>query len=399
MNRKIRIAVACVLVLGSYGNTAGAVPVVAPTVSVSLEADDNNRLTEVDGAETEVAGAMVDAKVELGTRGETTSFVVTPRVRAVSYPSESDDSTVDGFVTLAYRASGQRSQLNIDGSYTSVVTLGRFFPSNESDGDIGEPTPGTDIDTGDPDNRREELWLRPQASFDLSEKIALDFGARILDVAYDRDTASRQGYSSLSGDFGIRYRLSATNSVAVVASAGRFEPDNSESTDSYSVYLEMTRNVSDTTELFVRAGASSVDYVDELGSVKERSSFSGGIGGKWELERSRLLLEINRYVDPTEGGELVSRTQARGRLDYRLSERSSLFIGARVIDSSAGSELADFVGSSFAAAELGLRRKLSPSWTAFMKYEYRQRDNDAFERKATSNAVSLGVTWAPNVQK
>lgn len=197
----------------------------------------------------------------------------------------------------------------------------------------------------------------------------------------------------------MRYRMSETNSVAVGASLERFEPDDSDSTDSYSVYLELAKDVTDTTQLFVRAGASSVDYVDEFGSVKERSSFSGGVGGKWELERSRLLLEINRYVDPTEGGQLVSRTQARGRLDYQLSERTSLNMGLRVVDTSAGSEVVDFVGRSFTTAELGLSRKLAPAWTAFVKYEYRQRDNDSSARKATSNAVSLGVTWAPMVQK
>lgn len=399
MNKNVGIAISAAVMLVLYGPAVQAVSVVAPSVSVSLEADDNNRLTEVPGAETEVAGGMVDARVELGSRGETSSFIITPRIRAVSYPSESDDSAVDGFVTMAYRAEGQRGQLSIDGRYSSIVTLGRFFPSNEVDGDLGEPTPGTDIDAGDPNNRREELWFRPKVSFALSEKIGLDLGARILDVAYDRDTASRQGYSSLSGDIGLRYRMSETNSVAVVASVERFEPDNSDSTDSYSAYLEMAKYVTDTTQLFVRAGASSVDYVDEFGSTEERSSFSGGVGGKWELERSRLLVEINRYIDPTAGGQLVNRTQARGRLDYQFSERNSLFVGLRVIDTSAGSEVVDFTGSSFKAAELGFSRKLSPAWTAFLKYEYRQRENDSIGRKATSNAISLGLTWAPMVQK
>lgn len=399
----VRAALGGALLLGAT-TAIGADWLFDPKLTLSAEYDDNNRMSAVRGQEIEVYGPKIDAQVLIRARTPRTTFSLIPRFSSTFYVEGEEDDADNGYLNLALDHKGERSNAYLDASYSSVVTLGRFFPSSQ----LGDPSETFDPLLGDPDpgvsvplvatrNRQDRFLVSPGFSFELAERHSTGLGARYLDVDYDIDQLDKQDYSNVSvfGNYG--FKTSKTGTLGVVATFSQFEPTDGDSTDYWALNAEWTKRWSETAEAYLRAGSSFVEVSQGGGSQGSswENGFAGGAGVRWQFEVSSIFLDLNQYVDPNSYGSIVTRIQLRAEYAHKLTPTTTLTLAARGFDDSAPPGDKTYVGQQYATGDVGLRWRFSRQFMLYGVYQYRWKEREEAVNDAQSNAVSLGVTWEP----
>lgn len=370
-----------------------------PKITLNARSDDNNRMTDVPGAEIDVFGAELDAKVTLRAETPRGYFRLVPRVRSTFYPDDGDEETDSQYLRMDMEHRGERSQTEFAANYARLETLGRYFPGagiDDSD-DLGEPNPGDDISRQTEPNRREQLDFGPRIAFDLTERVALEFGAGYQDVSYDEQLADeREDYSNVSAAVGVRFRTSPARSIAISVQGSRFEPDNRSSTDAQSLNAEWSNQVSETSQVFVRGGASRVESASSGGGSDWSTGFTGGAGVRWSFEVTQIFLDVNRYMDPNSSGRIVERDQLRFELRRQVSPLTTIFLNARGIRDGKTDSNDIFRDRQYAAAGVGFAWRMTQKFTLGGGYQYKWREYDGDPNNATANEFFLGVTYEPH---
>ena len=324
LTMRTQYAVAAALT-GFIGTASAADWSLDPKVTLNVVADDNIGLTEVPGEEVDVFGGELDAELAIRSETPRSSFRLTPRVRATMYPSDEDEESDEQYLYVNWDFRGQRSATSLDAYYSQRTILGRYFPDSEipDDGELGEPDPGEGIGSTSQDDE-DRLQIVPAVSFEFTERVALDLKAGYLDVAFDEQVANdRQDFSNLYGTAGLRFQLSPSRSIAVIATASLYEPDGEVDTDAQSVSLEWTNDVSETSQVYIRGGANRV----QAGVTDAETGFNGGAGVKWSFEVTQLFFDVNHYVDPSSfrpGGGARS-TAVPGRAPAQSDDDTQVF--------------------------------------------------------------------------
>ncbi len=364
-NQKTKgLSCAIAALLASVAGTASAADWhFDPKITLNARSDDNHRLTDIPGQEIEVFGAELDAQLMLRAESPRGSFRLIPRLRSTLYPDDEEEETNNQYLRMEMERRGERSQAAFEADYARVETLGRFFPGAgiDDDDDLGEPDPGDDISRQADSNRREQVDFGPQISFDLTERLGLEFGVGYQDVSYDEQVEEeREDFSNLGGSVGMRFRTSPTRSIAIIAEASRFEPDDGSSTDAHSLSAAWTNQVSETSQVFVQGGASRVESDDGVGGSDWSTGFTGGAGVRWAFEVTKIFLDWNRYMDPNSSGRMVERDQVRFQLARQFSPMMTGFLKARGIRDGRARDDDTFQDREFVAAGVGLRMANDP---------------------------------------
>ena len=280
-----------------------------PRVALSAEYDDNHRLTNVPGEEIEVYGPKLDARLVM--RGSTprTNFSLTPQVVFTKYIEGDEDDLENYYLRMALDHQAERMNAYLNARYSSVITLGRFFPSGAgSDPVLGQPDPGENVPREATVNREDRFDISPGVAFEITQRQALELGASYLDVAYDEQRPGDQDFKNTSLYANYRFKTSNMSTLALLTTFEKYDPINDDSTDYYSLSGEWARNWSETAKVYVRAGASFVDSSPVTGGSNSSSSsgFSGGVGAEWAYQVTRLFVDLNQYLDPNGDGQLVN---------------------------------------------------------------------------------------------
>ena len=380
-------------------NTSAADWSYDPRVTVSGLYNDNYQLTDIPSNEIDVAGAELNA--ELGLRAQTPRSLLrlTPRWRSTYLPGDESQEADDYFVPMLAKYETERGVALIRLDYSSIVTLGSFFPSaTVSEGDVlGERDPGVGVGSAGR-NRQDRILIRPRVGYDLFERHRVELDFEYLDVTYDiQVSGDREDYQNALVAIGYQYQLSETSSLAIRAGISKFEPADDESTDAQGLNVEWRNRISDTAEAYVRAGGNRVESIDDDGDSTWDTGFSGGAGVRWKFEVTDVWLDATTNLDPNSTGEIVNRNHLWLQVGRQLSPKSRLSVGGRVIDDSGTGDSEDsFTDRTYAVANMGYEWRFARTWALVAWYEYSWQEFQGSPTNAQANSLKLGVTWEPN---
>jgi hypothetical protein len=368
-----------------------------PRVSAQYETDDNNRLSINDEDAVEVQGFAVDALVEFEALTPTNALRIIPRGRVTIYPDEEQDERNMVALKVDWDYVGERSRAGINADISQRTVLGRYFPDSSfpDDGGFGEPDPGTGAGRSQEKTDELELRFRPRYSYAFTERTELLLRAGYTNVEFDEQVANdRQNFDDMDAAIGLGFRTSPSAMVSVFAGASHYSPEDGFDNDEHYINVDWSNNISDTSRIYLRGGASRVKIDDEDASWE--NSFNGGVGVKWTFEVTEVFAELNHYIDPSPAGQLVNRDQLRFELLRHFSERSTINLAARAIRD--GKARADSTleerryFSGIAEYEWRFRRE----WSVFGGYEYTWREYEDDPSYAHSNRLFVGVRFQPN---
>ena len=370
-----------------------------PKITLNAQSDDNHRMTDVPGEEIDVLGAELDGQLTIHAESPRGSFRLIPRLRSTVYPDDEDEETNDQYLRMDMERRGERSQASFEAAYSSVETLGRYFPGSgvDDDDDLGEPDPGDDISRSTNKNRQDRFEAEPRVAFELTERVGLEFGVNYMDVSYDEQVdEDREDFSDIDGTVGLSFRTSPNRTLTVRAGISRFEPDDDDSTDSHSLDATWSNRISETSQVFVRGGASRVESDDGTGGSDWSTGFSGGAGVRWSFEVTQLFLDFNRYLDPNPSGRVVERDQLRFELRRQVSPLTTLYLNARGIRDGRARDDDTFQERQYVAAAAGFAWRMNRKFTLGGGYRHVWREYDGDPNDATSNEFHLGITYEPH---
>jgi hypothetical protein len=394
-----QIAVAtAVLLIFSAGNAAAADWSFDPEISLDAVSDDNNRMADIPGQEIEVFGVELAAQLSIRAESPRGSFSLVPRLRSTLYPGDEQDESDDRFLNLNWEHRGERFEVSLKANYWQLATFGRYFPGSTvpADGELGEPDPGTPVGRSAGQNEEERIEASPTVTFALTERTALVFRGGRRNVNYDQQILDdREDYTDTLGAAGLRFRISPTATLAVIAGASRFNPDDGSGNDGNSLNAEWSNRISETSQVILRGGANRFKS-DDIGDSGWKSGFSAGGGVRWSFEVTQLFVDVNHYLDASSSGRLVERDQLRFQLSRRLGPLTTLIFAARGIrDVDAANDPA-FEDRKYAAASVELEWRMSRQFALSGGYDYAWRKFGGVPNDAVSNAFHLGITYEPH---
>jgi opacity protein-like surface antigen len=160
--------------------------------------------------------------------------------------------------------------------------------------------------------------------------------------------------------------------------------------------MEWANRISETSQVFVRGGASRVESNDGLGGSDWNTGFTGGAGVRWSFEVTQIFLDANRYMDPNSSGRIVERDQLRFELRRQVSPLTTIYLNARGIRDGKTDSNDVFQEREYAAAGVGFDWRMTQKFTLGGGYQYRWREYDGDPNDATANVFFLGITYEPH---
>jgi hypothetical protein len=372
---------------------------VEPKVALSAVYDDNHRLTEPPVDPVEVAGAALDALVVLGVDTPRTSFDFVPRFQTDFFPDDSEEETESISLRLDLDHRTEKASLGVAANYYDEDLLWGFLPVARASDELGNPVLGEDIDSSSVVNERQRFDIRPEFSYAVTPRWAVDLAMEYIDVDYSKTVEDESvPYQYFNTSAGLRYRLSDTSDVTIRGGFGRYEPEGDVDTNGYGVNAEWSRRASETSEVYLRGGFNRVEIADSAGDLDWESGFSGGGGVRWQFEVTSILVDATHYLDPNSTGSVVTRDQLQFWLSRRFAPMFSMHIGARGIQDRAVGDASEFRDRKYATGTLGLDWRFTRQFSLVAGYTYVWREYEDRPSAADSNALRLGVVYEPKRQ-
>jgi hypothetical protein len=396
MNRRLCLGV--LLALGA-GPALAADWHFDPKIAVSGVYNDNNRLTSVAEDEIEVVGARVDAQLMLRAETPRSSFRLTPRLRSTFFPGDEPEETDDQFLRLATWHRFERARISLNVNYSRIETRGSYFPQTtpRDDDELGEPDRGVGVGQAGSRNREDRLAVAPAFQFELNPRQSLELAAELLDTSYDFQVeGDRQDYRDVYGAVAFRHAFSESTTLRLRATHSTYDPELGERLDAQGLDAEWRKRISETSQFYLRGGATRVEVETTPGAIDWETGFTGGAGVRWAYEVTDIWLDASRNLDPNAAGIVATRDQLRLQWARKLSQVTRVTLGGRVIrDSRPGSETSSG-DRTYGTGTAGFDWRFAQAWTLFGAYEYKFRDATGDARSAGSNDVSLGIVYEPN---
>ncbi len=374
----------------------------APRVEFGAHYDDNYTLTENPNVEVEVEGALLDAMLGIEARTPTTEFILRPRVEATYYPDDSEHDSTDTFSTLNWSRRGLKNAFGVAASYSHQSVTQSDLPDTEFDPDLG------DIDGGESGrffvrNRRDQIQVRPSASFELTERAALEMDARYWDVSYDQIVEGNQeGYTDMGGSVGVAYEVTPLSTITVSGILSQYDPDTTSGREStsYSAQLRWAKRYSETQSFYLQGGTTRTEFDDAplggvIGAEDSKNTVLFGAGAKWSFQVTDLFVDLAHRVSPSSRGAVQELDELRFRLIRRLSPTVSALASGRYAQLDSDTVTGVNNDRKYAAATVGLEWRFTRQWSFGGTYDYRWRKDEGDLTDARSNGIFVGMSYEP----
>src|SRR5687768_1058987 len=362
---------------------------VAPRVEAGYRYSDNYHLGPP-GTEVDVSGGETDARVTFRTLDPRTQVEITPRVQATYFPDDPDDDSVDGFLDASFLDVTPRRRIGVLGALSHQDVVRSELPAgDEGGGELGEPVDG---DSGRfvEHNTRDYARIAPFVSYDVTQRQQVDFAAHYLQADFEKQFENaQQDFSETSVSAGWGFRYSERSSVSLRAVASRYE--TTFDTDGYGAFVQWDTNFTEQSRFYVRAGAQRTE--PEFG--ENDTNPIAGIGGQWNSQRNRLLLDLTRSVEPISAGTVVERYQLRMQIHHEVSPRVALMLGARASRDEEIEAAGTFPTRKYVAAEGGFEWRVMRNFAVTATYGYRWQEYADELSDRSANGFLIGLVYEP----
>jgi hypothetical protein len=361
---------------------------IAPRVLGGYRYNDNYRL-DLPGGEIDVSGAEADAAVAFRNVDPRTKIEVTPRIIATYFPDQKEEDSTDYFLDAGVHDATQRRRMGITGRYSHEDVVRSETPAGDIGGDLGDPQ---SVDGGRTfqRNRRDLFRIAPYFEYDMTQRYRLEAQAHYLEANFDEQNAgSQQDFSDYGISGGLGFLLSPRSSITMRALASKYE--TTFETDSYGGELEWATDYSETSRLYVRAGAQQT----EPENGPSDTNWIAGIGGRWTSQRNVFFVDLTRQITPVSAGTVVERHQLRLRLDHDISPRMAVLLAARASRDEELEGIGDYPTREYATAEAGLEWRVQRYLSFTATYNYRWQEYADEPSDASANGFLIGIVYEP----
>ena len=379
-----------------------------PRVILSGNYDDNYGLEGGNAQNVSVTGSILDASLHASMLEPSTRFEVTPRVRAVYYPGQTEFDSNNLYLESQFQQNWRRANLNVNELYWSQDVLRSYLPSTVIGTPLGQNSPGADIAAIRERVRQDLLVLAPQATFDLSPREHLDVQAQYLDVKYSKTIYNQvQNFKTYSGSLGLGFAVTAQSNLTVRGIASTLKPASGSGANTYGAEGGWDTHLSERMQAYAKLGFERTSFdrtqngqppvTNQVQYGKSSAtSVSGGLGISRKFVAYDLFADYSRSVSPDSAGAVVARDDLRVRLEHKFSGRYSGYVGLRGIHQSALGNNVGFTGQRYGQAALGVEWRIYRTFSVISEYAYTTLKDTNALRAAGSNAVTISLKWEPH---
>jgi hypothetical protein len=370
---------------------------------------DNYTLARPRDGEVGIEGLYADVDLGLRLVEPTTTWRISPRVRARYFPDSSEWDSNDYFLSAGVTKRGQRAEFGVSADYYDEDVTSSELPGTDfGNVDLGQ---GGTIDGGRVvvDNRRELIMLRPYAAFTLTERTELSFDAGLFDVAFEDEVADAQeSYRSLFGGISLARRVTEQSKVGLRLQFTQIDPDglNGDS-DVAGARVQWDYQIAERVRGYARAGVdrSTIATLTVLPmgvlvrGEREETTPMFAAGAEWTFQRSMLFLDLQRNIDGSAAGEVVTRDDLRVSFRHRFTTRLTGTLAAYVVRDGSVLDSSTFADRDYMAASGSLEWRFRRALAVGGQLELNRQEFDGDPQDADGTSIRLFLRYQPNRQE
>jgi opacity protein-like surface antigen len=367
-----------------------------PRVDLSGVYNSNYGLESGNVENVSVAGSVLDAALDVNVLDPTTKFEITPRVRTLNFPGESEFNANDFYLNSQFQQLWQRAKFTLNEFFWSQDILQSYLPSTNIGVPLGQNSPGADLATVSQRVRQNLLLLTPTATFDLSAREQLQAQVQYLGIDYSQEIYNEvQNFKNFSGSLGLASTISAQSSVTVRGTAADLDPAVGSAAHTYGAEGEWDTHLSERMQAYAKLGVEHTSFELAEYGKSSATSVSGGLGISRKFVGYDLFADFSRSISPDSAGAVVARNDLRLRLEHKFSERTSGYLGLRGIDQEALGNSVSFTSQRYGQAAIGVEWRMFRQFSIISEYAYTNlKEGDALP--AGSNAVTITLRYQPH---
>lgn len=399
---RLRLAVAgscaaALLCSFGVGSVMAADTYVQPQVDLRGEYNDNFDLTPGGSDDSDVYGYIADLQALIGIATQRSDTSIRPRLRFQEYPDRDELQTLEGFLDVRSRYDWERSRFDVLGRYAHQDSYNAEFPGGEFD-PLAPSDPVNSSGEALVGETRDRFLLTPEYTYDLTERVRLEFAAQYEAVRYDADEGepTQTDYDNMIGSGAVGWALNPRSDVSVGAYASKYEAgDDSTETEAYGGDIGYGYRWSDVIGLELNLFYEQNDTTDFLPVPGEESTsnWGGTVTGYWKGEVSDWKGSIGRTYIPTGSGGKAESDQLRIQYDRDLTQRLKFRGAGRYEARTALTDRGSNDDRDYARADLSLQWAVTPTWYVRGGYSYIWQDRESATDSATNNKFFISTGY------
>lgn len=375
----------CCMMLLMAGNVIGEAGAAewSAEPALSVKGQYNSNLLLFNG-NNEVWGDFVSPGVKF--KGATESLQVEGQAKGdfVHYYGEQNRSYTNMFFPIRTSYRWQRLTFGFDGGFTRDNTLrGELLQTGLVLGFT-----------------QRNLWAAtPSITVGLTERLQWQFGYQFLDAGYQNGLSlGLVNYQVNGGLSKLSYNVRARTQVQMTGEVVNFQAPDIDQTWTYEgVGMGVTHNFSESLSASASGGVRFINTTQGItdGSLSQNDVvwvYKANI--KKEFERSTILMEGSREINPSGFGRLIQTDRVGGTISHNLTENITAAItGATYIASGLASVGQSFPETRFTSVNPQLSWKFAERWTLDVGYSYAERTVASLNQWNFANSTFVMLTY------
>ena len=368
-----------------------------PRVDLSGNYDTNYGLESGNSSSISVAGAILDASLHASILDPNTKFDITPRIRSVYYPGETEFDSNNLYLDSQFEHIWQRANFSLSELFWSQDVLRSYLPTTEIGTPLGQNSAGADLADVNQRIRQNLLLLAPTATIDLSPREHLVVTAQYLDATYSEAILGEvQNFQSFTGSLGVGFAMTPQSTITFSGNASDLKPAAGSGATTYGLQGQWDTHLSERMQAYARLGVEHTSFDLAQYGKSAATSVSGGLGISRKFVAYDLFADFSRSVSPDSAGAVVVRNDLRVRLEHKFSGRTGGFVGLRVIDQQALGDAVGFVGQRYGQAAVGVEWRIYRQFSIISEYAYTTLKEENAGQSPGSNAVTITLRYEPH---
>ncbi|MGC1951744.1 MAG: hypothetical protein WA970_04055 [Gammaproteobacteria bacterium] len=365
-----------------------------PSISLIGRYDDNRFLRTTN--EASVLGGQVSPTLAFGRRTETTDIRGVGQVDGIITNDERDPDRIEALARFFTDYQTQLSRWQFDAYWRRETTLRTDIrdPSFDaveapSSADLQSPDLGLITNASLFFNR---FTVEPSAQWVVGPRTTLELEYRFDYLAYeDEQEAELFGvFNSMRNAIvpSLAYRLSPTTSLRFIGRYQRYDNDNDDYFNNYSIGLGIDHAFSESAKVSLTAGPTYTESEqgDDLGAVVDASL-------EQQFEKSRLATFLRYDIEPTTRGIPLQRTQFDVRWFRDLTPRWAFEFLGRAFRNDRLDDVTSGDDRYYAQVEPVIVWRATRLLFLEARYRFRWERRDDTDDDAFSNGVELALTY------